>query len=306
MDGDCPIWVWLVVVVGVLIFAGILTVLAIGLSRGGWGGKKHSHGHNHHKYPMGPGPVVTGPTTGGNGASGAGSASGMAVSGTSVGGNAGSHTGASILHAGQVKGYDPSKLPVAADYSGGSDQPSPLGFFPYSHNVAAAYDRRYPESEQPQSLTKVNSMDPSGLQGVAAADMSGYEAMHHPSGYDKATVCGVRAADQCGGYLDADKLMPESWRGGVSGCPSSATQGPSQNWAKFAPTKEAFNQYITAAGSARLGVNTRVKAPGGVRSLLRGGPTVPLSSTQVTFNDSGFRNDLVYNSTGFYPDTAHC
>jgi hypothetical protein len=69
----------------------------------------------------------------------------------------------------------------------------------------------------------------------------------------------------------------------------------------------SFDRYVTAAGSARLGMNTRSRNPtGGVRNLLLSGTPLPVSGSEVAFNDSGFRQDLAYNSLGFYPAQASC
>lgn len=96
-------------------------------------------------------------------------------------------------------------------------------------------------------------------------------------------------------------LMPGSWRGN---CPPTEEDG---YWGRFAPTKEAFDKYITVSGSSRLQLNTRIKNPtGGIPNSLRASPPVPISGKALTFLDSSHRLDLIYNSTGVYPTTDAC
>ncbi len=197
-----------------------------------------------------------------------------------------------------------SKGPVTT--GSGDSTVAPLGYYPFSRQLAANYDAQYPESEQPQSYVKTRSLDPTGATGVSPVNVGG--VIQHP--YDtgsanQAGACGPGAA-QAAGQLDLDKLVPSNWRG-TQDCASPVATDKS-NWAKFAPTREAFNQYITAAGSARLGINTRnpLSRRIGTPLLLREGPSVPMSTTQIPFNDSAYRNDLIYNSTGFYPKSGWC
>lgn len=147
-------------------------------------------------------------------------------------------------------------------------QPAPLGFAPYGATDDGAYFADYPQSE-----------DSSSLNGDGS-----------PSSYD----------------MNLSALMPASWRG-AGNCGAVDANGADDEWSKYAPSKESFENYITAAGSARLGMNTRVRNPtGGVANLLRPAPPVPMSASDITFNDSSFRQDLVYDSLGAYPTQVHC
>jgi hypothetical protein len=147
-------------------------------------------------------------------------------------------------------------------------QPAPMGFAPYGASDDSAYFADYPQSQ-----------DASSLDGDG-----------RPSSYD----------------MNLSALMPASWRG-AGGCASVDAGGEPDEWGKYAPSKAAFENYITAAGSARLGMNTRVRNPtGGVANLLRPAPPVPMSAADVTFNDSSFRQDLVYDSLGAYPTQVQC
>lgn len=115
----------------------------------------------------------------------------------------------------------------------------------------------------------------------------------------------VTNAGGCDYALNPDNLMPGSWRAGV-GC-SDGTD-PNSQWAKYHPTREKYYRYITAAGSARLGVVTRAANNKilGVPLLLRSATATPLSDTQVTFNDSPLRQDTLFNALGHYPGSYHC
>lgn len=160
--------------------------------------------------------------------------------------------------------------PVPAGPPPGDFQPAPLAFSPYSFNLASAYESAYPQQESNASLT----VGPAPYQTNNAA----YQ-------------------------LNLDSLMPSSWR--VTSCPETSDQ--EGEWSKYAPSKAAFSRYQAAAGSARLSVNTRVKNPtGGVPLLLRASPPVPMAAKEIPFNDSSFRNDLIYNATGFYPQSTAC
>lgn len=147
-------------------------------------------------------------------------------------------------------------------------QPAPLGFAPYGATDDSSYFADYPQSEDPSSVTGDGS----------------------PSSYD----------------MNLSALMPASWRG-AGNCAAVDAGGDSDEWGKYAPSKASFENYITAAGSARLGMNTRVRNPtGGIANLLRPAPPVPMSAADVTFNDSSFRQDLVYDSMGMYPPQVQC
>lgn len=147
-------------------------------------------------------------------------------------------------------------------------QPAPLGFAPYGATDDSSYFADYPQSEDPSSVTGDGS----------------------PSSYD----------------MNLSALMPASWRG-AGNCASVDAGGEVDEWGKYAPSKASFENYITAAGSARLGMNTRVRNPtGGIANLLRPAPPVPMSAADVTFNDSSFRQDLVYDSMGMYPTQVQC
>lgn len=161
---------------------------------------------------------------------------------------------------------------VAADQSQCAPGFEPAPFYPYGQHAGAAYDASYPNSED--------------------------QASRYPRG------CGASGASQ--GYeLNIDSLMPASWKG-PQNCGADSAAG--SQWAKFAPTKEAFDRYITAAGSARLSMNTRspLARQTGIPLLLRQGPPVPISAQEYPWGDSGFRQDLVFKQTGRYPTSTAC
>ena len=105
----------------------------------------------------------------------------------------------------------------------------------------------------------------------------------------------------CDYAINTDNLMPGSWREGVS---CSDGTDPNSQWAKYHPTRDKYYRYITAAGSARLGANTR--SPDrkilGTSLALRSAPTVPLSATAtVPFMASSLHAQAIFNVKGSYP-----
>lgn len=145
--------------------------------------------------------------------------------------------------------------------------PAPLGYASYAYTDDSAYFGAYPQGEDSASLTSDGA----------------------PGDYQ----------------LSLNSLMPAGW-GQSAGCGADATDG---QWGKFAPTKQQFEQYITASGSARYGMNTRTQNPtGGVQGLtnLIWPVAAPVTGGEIPFNDSSFRQDLVYDSMNFYPAQAAC
>lgn len=143
---------------------------------------------------------------------------------------------------------------------------------------------------------------PQGTPGFALVDDSAY-FMDYPNAQDASSLNSDGTPNAYDLSLQA--LMPASWRGNDA-CSASDMQS-GDNWDQYAPTKQAFDNYVVAAGSARLGLNTRTRNPtGGVNYLLRPSPPVPVSGADISFNDSGFRQDLVYSSMGFYPANVQC
>lgn len=108
-----------------------------------------------------------------------------------------------------------------------------------------------------------------------------------------------------GPTLNVDRLMPASWRKGESCGDLSEDEA---EWARYAPSAGAFDRYITAAGSARLSLNTRspLARITGTPNLLRQAPPVPVGAFQSEFLDSDFRQSLMFNATGNYPISIDC
>jgi hypothetical protein len=147
-----------------------------------------------------------------------------------------------------------------------------------------AMDNKYPNQEDMAALTQRSSFSSAGNGGSA-----------------------------CG--MNIDNLMPASWRkgapgsmGGAGGGSCANLQSEQQMWSKYSPSRGAYSNYITAAGSARLTLNTRsaLNRTIGLPNLLRQGPAVPISSQAVLFNDSGYRQDSYYNAVGAYPQLTSC
>lgn len=108
--------------------------------------------------------------------------------------------------------------------------------------------------------------------------------------------------------MEVDKLMPTSWRlDSNAGCPQSESEDQAE-WTRYAPSREAFNNYITAAGSARMSLNTRspMARQVGLANPLRPGVKVPLGGYQSDFLDTDMRQTAIYNATGQYPESLAC
>lgn len=163
---------------------------------------------------------------------------------------------------------------IAAKPSCMSTGPEPAAYYPYSGSQgAAAFDSAYPNEE----------------------DMSSYAPRGCPS------------SQQSGYALNVNSLMPAAWRGSA-GCGSDSAAVDGSQWTKYAPTKEAFDRYITAQGSARLSLNTRSPLGRivGVPDLLRQQPPMPLAADEIVFLDSENRQDLVFRQMGRYPSSTAC
>ena len=149
--------------------------------------------------------------------------------------------------------------------------PEPSAYFPYAGNTrgAAAYDSAYPNEED------MSSQYPRGCPSAV-----GYE-------------------------LNVNSLMPASWRAG-SVTDSAVVDG--SQWSKYAPTRESFDRYITAQGSARLSLATRSPLGRivGIPDLLRQAPPMPLSASEISFIDSENRLDAIYSAVGRYPTSTEC
>lgn len=179
---------------------------------------------------------------------------------------------ANTMVAGPVMTDSPAYQMDSGDngYGGAPDEgvnPAPLGYASYAYTDDNAYMGAFPQSEDSASLTSDGS----------------------PGEYD----------------LNLNSLMPAGWAS-ASGCGAGESDG---QWGKFAPNKQQFEQYITASGSARYGMNTRTQNPtGGIQGLtnLIWPVATPVDGAEIPFNDSSFRQDLVYDSLNFYPAQAQC
>jgi hypothetical protein len=108
-----------------------------------------------------------------------------------------------------------------------------------------------------------------------------------------------------GGYnsmfqLNIGGLMPASWspetafRASLEGEQETIDSGAA-DWYRYAPDKDAVNRYITSSGTTRFSMNTR-NSNGrivGMPNLLRTNPPVPLSTNEITFNNSENRQALI-------------
>lgn len=109
-----------------------------------------------------------------------------------------------------------------------------------------------------------------------------------------------------GSNMQIDKLMPSSWRSAANQSCGDASRDDSE-WAKWSPTRQKFENFVTASGASRMALSTRDRNPtGGIRNLLRSSPPVGLSGQSITFNDSDARMNIIFNATGIYPSTTTC
>ena len=173
----------------------------------------------------------------------------------------------------EAASYERMKQQQFSEQGNVDEQYAPNAYKPYdvSHSYANANVQNFPEMEE-------NSQQyPRGCQST---EIGGYE-------------------------LNVDSLMPSGWKSKSLATSEASDNG---NWTKFAPSKQSFNRYITAAGSARLAMNTRnaLSRNVGIPLLIRSGVRTPISTEQVLFGDSSFRQDEVFNATGVHPKNTHC
>jgi len=151
--------------------------------------------------------------------------------------------------------------------------PEPAAYYPYQGSQgAAAFDSAYPNEEDMSSLAP---------RGCPSSQQAGYA-------------------------LNVNSLMPASWRSNT-GCTATQSMDGS-TWAKYSPTKEAFDRYITAQGSARLSLTTRSSQGRitGIPDLLRASPPMPLSSDEIPFFDAENRQNAVFQALGRFPMSTAC
>jgi hypothetical protein len=158
-----------------------------------------------------------------------------------------------------------------------------------------------PDMELKGMLPPVNMSAPGQFPGSANL-ASAYRNNYPNSGVGDSVISRDPFAVQ---NLRRDSHMPISWR---DNAPCGALAGDDTLFGKWAPTKAAYDNYITASGSARLSLNTRIKNPAGFNPWagIRSQPPIPISGTAILFNDSSLRQDLIYNSTGVYPTSGMC
>lgn len=195
--------------------------------------------------------------------------------------------------------------------------------------VTAFWDREKAAVQSQGGCSSVATVQPVNYQPWTAAPQWGHAApvmdMSYPSMMDKSSlvVGGNQQVNQagmmggsCGSNMNIDNLMPGSWRNPMANSMAGASNGGScmsENaaqslWSKYSPSARSFSNAITAAGSARLSLNTRSALTRniGLPNLLRQGPAVPVSSQAVLFGDSSFRADSIANATGAYPTLSEC
>lgn len=184
-----------------------------------------------------------------------------------------------------------------------ADTPSSVARKP----VGSATDRptgsARPEVERPYAASHAPAHD--GMWPDSSSEYARYPKME--SEYGRGVVTDAPTSDDYGygPSMNVDKLMPASWRKGP-GC-GELSEDEAQ-WARYAPSQGAFDRYITAAGSARLSLNTRspLARITGTPNLLRQAPKVPIGAFESDFLDSDWRQSLIFNATGNYPESISC
>ena len=186
--------------------------------------------------------------------------------------------------------------------TGVADTPSSVATRP----VGSATDR--PPRSAPRQLERPYASHAPAHDGMwpdSSSDYARYPKME--SEYGRGTLTDAPTTDDLGygPTMNVDKLMPASWRKGPSCGQLSEDEA---EWARYAPSPGAFDRYITAAGSARLGLNTRspLARITGTPNLLRQAPKVPIGAFQSEFLDSDWRQSLIFNATGNYPESINC
>ena len=126
------------------------------------------------------------------------------------------------------------------------------------------HDNRYPLNEQPQTLDVGTSFEVSSLMP------SNWKSNKGPSGFGGA----------CGSVNNEQEM-----------------------WAKYSPSKNAYENYLSAVGSSRLSLVDRSSYGRiiGQRNLLMQSAPVPISSQAFVFNDSSARQQTYYQATSHYP-----
>jgi len=201
---------------------------------------------------------------------------------------------------------DKNRKTTSMHRKGVADTPSSAATGP----VGSATDR-YPQSAHHQLERPYASHAPAhdGMWPDGSSDHARYPQMESECGRGVLThgEDAVPTPDDFGygPTMNVDKLMPASWRKGP-GCGQLSED--EAEWARYAPSAGAFDRYITAAGSARLGLNTRspLARITGTPNLLRQAPKVPIGAFQSEFLDSDWRQSLIFNATGNYPESVNC
>lgn len=158
-----------------------------------------------------------------------------------------------------------------------------------------------PDMELKGMLPPVNMSAPGQFPGASNL-ASAYRNNYPNSGVGDSVISRDPFASQ---NLRRDSHLPISWR---DNAPCGSMAGDYTLFGKWAPTKAAYDNYITASGSSRLSLNTRIKNPAGFNPWagIRSQPPMPISGTAILFNDCSLRQDLIYNSTGVYPTAGMC
>ena len=173
-----------------------------------------------------------------------------------------------------------------------------------SHFVTHNPDFSAPVSGEDYVSQKFNHVGDEQLENNRRSKITKDTYFQPRTGRDTRSTCG----DMYQRNGEEANLMPAKWRkNDAQGFDDSVDK-----WARYAPTKKAHKNYIQAAGIMRL------RTPGyGHKPLgrligsdpfigLRPPVKTPISTGEVMFNDSHYRQDAIYNHTGLYPDSVSC
>ena len=101
--------------------------------------------------------------------------------------------------------------------------------------------------------------------------------------------------------LNVNSLMPASWDNMAA--VQSMSSDPKSDWARYAPTKEGVQRYISSSASARFGIMGRspMGRTIGMPNLLRSQPPPALTLGEGSwFNNSSYRLALTNPCTQAY------
>lgn len=188
----------------------------------------------------------------------------------------------------------------AAQNMAGHQQWNPSAVTQVAQNLHA-------QAQNPASCSGM-AAEPAPYFPYAPQGQGGFYDNAYPNEQDRASLQVRGGSANAGGVgqMNINQLLPAAWRPGNAQIASQ--MGGDALWSKYAPTRAAFDQYISAGGSARMRLTTRSPAGRivGQTDYLRSPVPAPLTADVFPFSDSSLRMDLVQRATGRYPTSTNC